>query len=255
MYQLYYYNLHIEMSSARVTGCSRTRIFCRTFGLQILNLIDILLGGFLIGLGIYLRLKVGESFFQDEHTGWLALSTEVMGVLMLLVSLTSLLAIMNSGRNTAFFSHPFPLLNMNSIGCRWMAYPSGYLALIEAILALSLGIAALSLQDSVLSYLDENGEDMGLSDEDLSLLETWYNIIAYGMFGLCVLEIVRFRFSMRYRADALRLDGEFDALLAEDQKNWNQKIHTNQVAREGKYDDLRAYYKAKYAASPMDSNS
>ncbi len=85
------------MSSGLVTRFERSCSFFRTFGLQILNVIDITLGGFMLGFGLYMRFKVGESFFSESHTSWLALSSVVLGSIMLLVALTSLLAIMNSG--------------------------------------------------------------------------------------------------------------------------------------------------------------
>lgn len=104
------------------------------------------------------------------------------------------------------------------------------------------------------NYLDNNGEDLGLSSPDIDLLKAWFNIVAYGMFGLFVLEIIRYKVSMKYRAEALRIDGEFDALLDEDNKAWNEKIQSNKSAREGKYSDMRAHYKAKYSSKPMEEN-
>ena len=132
-------------------------------------------------------------------------------------------------------------------GCRWLVNPSSFLAILVAVLSLALGSASLAEKNKVFSYLDNDGSDAGLSSKDISLIKTWYNIISYGLFGLFALEIIRFIIGRRYRESALRIDGEFDALLSEDDRRWNNKISENKSARGSKYEDLRAHYKAKYA--------
>lgn len=127
-----------------------------------------------------------------------------------------------------------------------MSIPSAYLAIFVAIFAMCVGTAALALQKKVFNYINDNGTDLGLSSKQIDLFKNWYAVTAYVMFGLCVLELLRYMASARYREVQLRMDGEFDALLLEDEKKWNEKIYVNKVGREEKYNDLRAYYKAKY---------
>lgn len=132
------------------------------------------------------------------------------------------------------------------IGCRWLSIPSGYLALIVAFFALSLGIAALAKKDTVFNFLTDSGSSVGLSNKQIKIVETWYQITAYVMFGLCIVEIIRYRESMKYRELALKIDNEYETRLIEDDKKWNEQMYVNKVTREEKYSDLKAHYKAKY---------
>ena len=45
-----------------------------------------------------MHLKIGGDFFSNVNTAWLALSTIVLGVVLLLISFTSCCAVMNSGK-------------------------------------------------------------------------------------------------------------------------------------------------------------
>ncbi len=124
--------------------------------------------------------------------------------------------------------------------------PSRVFALVVALLGIAMGSAAFALKEKFYDYLDENGNDIGLTDNDIDLVKAWYMFVAYGTFGLVILEIVRFKLSQGFREAALQMDGEFDALLEEDRKNWDNKISRNKEEREEKYNDLRSYYKNKY---------
>jgi len=42
------------------------------------------------------------------------------------------------------------------------------------------------------------------------------------------------------------MDGEFDSLLAEEDRDYADKMERNRESREEKYDNLRSYYKDKY---------
>jgi len=96
-------------------------------------------------------------------------------------------------------------------------------------------------------YFANNGSSAGLSGKEIELIENFYQFIAYGFFVLCAIQLLRFRASMNFRESALRIDGEYDALVDQDEKNWSQKFSTNSVARKEKYDDLRQHYKNKYS--------
>ena len=109
-----------------------------------------------------------------------------------------------------------------------------------------MGSAAFAMQDKFYNYLDNEGDSIGLSNNDVNLIKSWYMVVGYGSFGLVIVELLRFKMSQGFRETALQMDGEFDALLEEDKRNWDNTISKNKEEREEKYNDLRAYYKSKY---------
>ena len=63
-----------------------------------------------------------------------------------------------------------------------------------------------------------------------------------------VVEVMRCRASSYYRTNASRMDDEFGALLAEEDRAYAQKMSTNKKDRTEKYDNLREFYQKKYQA-------
>ena len=83
--------------SARVQGVERTCAGIRVFSLHIFNVLDICIGGFLVGFALYMMNEVGEQFFKNPNTAWLAIASVALGALMLAVSFFSLCSIMVQG--------------------------------------------------------------------------------------------------------------------------------------------------------------
>ena len=135
---------------------------------------------------------------------------------------------------------------ISSTSCRCCSIPSGYLGILVAIISLALGSVSIALKPKMFEYFSNSGSSMGLSGKEIELLENFYQFIAYGFFVLCVVQLMRFRASINFRENALRIDGEYDALVDQDEKNWSQKFSANSVARKEKYNDLRQHYKDKY---------
>ena len=61
-------------------------------------MLDISIGSGLLVAGIFMRLKIGGDFFSNVNTAWLAMSTVVLGVVLILISLLSCCAVLNSGK-------------------------------------------------------------------------------------------------------------------------------------------------------------
>ena len=85
--------------------------------------------------------------------------------------------------------------------------------------------------------IDNNGNELGLTVKDINFIENWYSVVSYTLLGLFILEIIRYRYSINFRETALRLDGEYDNLLAEEEKQWKDRFSTNKQVREEKYND------------------
>jgi hypothetical protein len=193
--------------------------------LQILNFIDICLGGASIYVAVYLYTKLKDNFI-DSNTGWLAWCLIIIGMLLLLVSLLSFCAVTSK--------------------CRCAISPAKYLCLLLSALCFATGIAAIALHNKVFNYLNDNGDEIGLSTSDINEIKQYYDIVSYTLLGMCILELIRFKLSQGFITNARRIDGEFDNLLSNDYIAWDEKINTNKVAREEKYKNLKEYYREKY---------
>jgi hypothetical protein len=105
----------------------------------------------------------------------------------------------------------------------------------------------LGAKNKIFSYLENNYNNLGVQQSEVLWIKTWYNVIAYALFGLCVMELVRFKLSLGYKNRIIRVDGEFDALLEEDNRKWKESLIESRQCRSEKYKELRSHYKAKYS--------
>lgn len=220
-------------SSSRVTTCEKTCLSMSTLQLQLFNVVDFSVGMMLGIFGFYLYGKLGTESFSDVRIAWLEYLSLALGILLLSSSLLSFCAITNTS-------------------CRWAIIPSAMIGVVVAVLSLLLGCLVFGLKSKTHTYLSEHGSSIGLTQVEIDDIEKWYNIIGYALFGLCLVQILRYRTSRGYREAALRVDGEFDALLADEDKMYQERFQANKGVREEKYENLRSYYRNKYA-SPAES--
>jgi hypothetical protein len=214
---------------AKIGCCER---FCTNFQvltLQTFNLVDFLIGCALVALGSYVEHTTGVKTFNDPIAYVIAASI-ALGALMLLTTFLSFIALTN-------------------VGCRCLSYPSAMFALVLFLITLVLGAAGCYEQNYVYSYVDDHAKEKGISEDDINLFKEFYRILKFVMFGIAAEQLIRFIFSMKYRNAAVRMDGEYDLLMDEDQKDWNERIGYNQTNRTEKYSDMRAHYKAKYSTN------
>jgi hypothetical protein len=233
------YKLPLSMArTARIGWCERLCYECGTLNVQLINLVDFLAGCMFLIFGIYLYTRVdgSESISQSAWIVWCSL---ILGVLLLLTTFFSFCAITNTG-------------------CRCLMWMSCQLAVLLAGLDFGAGISAFVLQKRFYSFLNEHGNEDGITDSEISDIKQWYVVIACMMLGSCVLEIWRYVLSRGYSESSRRVDGEFDALMGQDELQWNERLESNTAARSEKYRDLRSHYKnkyANYARSSADSAS
>lgn len=212
-------------NKAKVSKFDKGCLSLATVIIQIFNLIDFVLGCALLAFTVYFYEIVGETSFLNPHAAWAGWCCGCLGILLLFMSFMSLIGI-------------------SSPGCRWAIVPTKTLSLIVTGFDIGLGAAFILKKKDFLDYVDSIN---GVTDKDMNILKSWYVVLNYAFFAMAVLEIVRYILSRHYREDAIRVDGEFAALLTEDDNMWRQRLATNQAAREDKYNDLRNYYKNKYA--------
>ena len=74
-----------------------------------------------------------------------------------------------------------------------------------------------------------------------------YDVLGFMIFGIAIVEVLRVHASRHYRENIKRMDGEFDSLLAEEDRDYADKMERNRESRGEKYDNLRTFYKDKYS--------
>jgi hypothetical protein len=222
-------------SSAKVTSCEECCGAITSMQLHILNTLDLIIGVLVMVFGIYMYDKLGWDSFQHVDVAWLAWGCLFYGILI-------------------FFSALLGFCGTSSISCRCCVAPSSWLGIIIALLSVIFGIMCFALKKKFYAYINDEHEDLGLSDHEVTTLKHYYSALGYFLMFVCILEIFRFRASRNFREYITRKDGEFDALLAEEEQQYAQRDALNAAHREDKYDNLRSYYKNKYAP-PSTENS
>lgn len=225
---------YTKPQSARVGWCEKVCYQCGSFNIQLINLIDFLAGCMFLIFAIYLYTKFDDGNVNGE-SAWMVWCSGLLGVLLLLTTFFSFAAITNRG-------------------CRCLMWMSCQLALVLSALDLGAGISAIVLQKRFYSYLDEHGTENGITETDIQDIKNWYLVIACMMLGSCILEIVRFMLSRGFKDTSQRIDGEFGALIDQEDQEWQTKLRSNNEARSEKYRDLRSHYKEKYAAFKKPSD-
>jgi hypothetical protein len=219
-------------SSSKVGCCEKA---CHSFGvlqLQVLNLVDFLLGCVFLVFAIYLAKKLGGDM-TDIYNAWIGLFCATSGCLLLGVSLFSFLAITNAG-------------------CRCMMAVSKVLALLIVGVNAGAGVSAFVLQKRFYKYLDDNRNTVGITDSDIDIIKQWYLVICCALLVSVILELLRFHLSQGFCSASQRIDGEFGALLQEEELGHQTMMQEHSSARADKYNDLRSYYKGKYANANLN---
>lgn len=137
-------NLILNMSVARVTTCEKCCVWMNVAGLNLLNIIDFFLGGFLIIAGLYVRNKNGSGVYADPVTAWLPISVVIVGFVLVVEVALSCCATSSKGLLTSkdlYIRAAAVFIFVSTFaGCRWIAPVSGCFAVLIGLFSLSLGI-------------------------------------------------------------------------------------------------------------------
>jgi hypothetical protein len=221
-------------SKFKVTKCEWLCNCIHTISLQVFNIIDFILGLALITFAIFLQSKLGTEY-SNIDTEWFAYGILGLGILLLLTTLFSFCSIVNSS-------------------CRFCASPASYLSFFIALLSATMATFALWKKSNIYDYLDDHYKEIGLDSNDVDTIKTYYIYTAYALYGLCIIELLRSRASSNLREQQLRIDGEYDNLLNENDKQWANTLESNKIDRKEKYENLKNHYKTKYDRNKSDDN-
>lgn len=219
--------------SAKVGWCEKLCYQCGSLNLQFINLLDFLAGCMFLIFSIYLFTKFDGNL--ESNSAWLVWSCVALGIMLLLTSMLSFVAITQQG-------------------CRCTMWMSSRLCTLLAVFEFAVGVAAFIIKKRFFNYLDDHGSSEGITTTDAQDIKNWYVVMACTMLGSCVVEILRFQLQRGFSDSSQRIDGEFGALLDEEESEWQTKLRSNNATRSDKYRDMRSHYKNKYAAYGRDSN-
>lgn len=205
-------------SSSKVSCCRKFTHAVNTFGLIIMNILDLLLAFAIFSVGVWLKKKMSNA--TSAKAMWLVYCCISLGVLMFLISSLSFLSICISS-------------------CRCLVSVSAQLATIVAFLCLSLGIACACMRNNVLNYLDDNAEEFNLSENDTNFIHGWYTITNISLFVVAILEFARYYISIRFRVNSYRIDGEFNSLINEEESEYQERHEKRKAEIRVKYNNLR----------------
>jgi len=193
-------------------------------------LLDFLLGLTLCAFGFMLFDKLGSQGMTNPSVSWLCWLSTLIGVLLLLSCFMSACGLNSSG------------------SCRWCVTPSAYIGMLVGCMSLAMSVMVYAKKSTIYDHLNSSGGAYGLAPDEVANIKAWYKWMGFVLLSSFLVEVMRCRASAHYRKNVSRMDGEFDALLAEEDKAYADKMSGNKSARAEKYDNLRDFYKQKYQA-------
>lgn len=223
-------------ASARVTNCDKCCIRLSKWELHIINFMDFLFGVLLLSFGVKLFDKMGSQNFENGHVGWLCWLVTLLGVMLILCCLLSVCG----------------LTGGESYRC--CVTPSAWLGVFVGVFSLITAGCVYGFKTDIYSSLNTQGSSLGLDPNEIADIKSWYVFIPWVLFGSFITEVLRFRASSHFRQNINKMDGEFDGLLAEEDRAYANKMANNSASREEKYSNLRQHYKSKYQA-PSGTNT
>ena len=217
-----------EEPIAKVECCDRFCIRMSGWQLQIMNFVDFILGVLMLYFAFSMYDKIGNEAFVNPDLGWLCWLTLGIGLLLVLSVLMASCGL-TGGDNM-----------------RWWLTPSAYLGMLVGLVATVIAVVVFEEKTDVYDHLDQHGTDYGLTTDEIADIKSRYTFIGPTLLAIFIIQVFRYRASGHYRRNIGRLDGEFEALLEEDDRAYADKLQNNKNQREAKYDNLRTHYKNKY---------
>jgi hypothetical protein len=195
------------------------------FTLWMMNIIDLMVGGSLVSVSIYLSVKLGNSASQSVEIAWIFWISLTLGAVLLFVTMLSFTAI-----TTQRFRHSAAMLSCN-------------IGIFGGLLSFVFALVLAAMQHFVIRYLENQS---GLSSHDITTWKSSYEVVTYGLICISMMEILRYYLTERFVRFSRQIDSRFESLLSDEERNWQTKLTENKADRNQKYAGMKAFYKSKY---------
>ena len=131
--------------------------------------------------------------------------------------------------------------------CRCGLCVSAWLAIPIAMLEFSTAIYLLASKDDFWDYLEDHEKAMGIDDDTISGMQGFFNFILIGLFGLGVMQGLRFAMSKKLRNYMHLSKEEFERALEQEATDFEIHRAEQRAETQSKYNAKRAMYREKYA--------
>jgi len=226
-----------EYSSTSSLSCCDSCYNCMgSTGLQILNLLDFVVGITMVLFGFLMLIYLSSNQLENVNVRWIYLASFVLGSTVLVISLLSFVAV-------------------TSADCRKAVIPASYLSLAVAVFALITAIAQLIWHAGFIDYIDDeeaNGDVDGGEADSLKLLYTLTTIMN---FFEVISSSIRFGGSRAFYNSSVKVDKDFTNTLLAHDRSMDEKYDANRTKVYAKYDGLRDHYRSKYVEPPLVGGS
>ena len=223
--------LKLPRQKSAVTCCTKLCNFFSSFWLQIFNIVDLVVGSILLAFGIFVKFLVPDNGNVSEHQVlfWVSTLSFALGFLFILVAMFSFCGIVSNS-------------------CRFAVVPSGYLALVLALVSVGAGTAGYLCDDEILSYIDSNQGRFNMKTEHVEFIHVFYDIIVITLFASFVIEMSRFMLSSQFTSTSNLIDGPggdlevSESLLRDSEKSSYQLSDRERAYREERDSRYKNYY-------------
>eukprot|EP00619_Florenciella_sp_RCC1007_P014214 CAMPEP_0205909184 /NCGR_PEP_ID=MMETSP1325-20131115/3708_1 /ASSEMBLY_ACC=CAM_ASM_000708 /TAXON_ID=236786 /ORGANISM="Florenciella sp., Strain RCC1007" /LENGTH=226 /DNA_ID=CAMNT_0053275455 /DNA_START=18 /DNA_END=698 /DNA_ORIENTATION=- len=196
--------------------------------LTIFNFVDFSCGAVFIGYGCWVHSKVAEVDDDDATATGFWIMPVVVGTILVITALLS-------------------FLGLTFDVCRCGLCVSAWLAVPIALLQFSTAIYLLVSKDTFWDYLEDHEKSMGIDDDTISGMQSFFNVIVVGLFGLGVMQGLRFAMSKKLRNYMHLSKEEFERALEQEATDFEIHRAEQRAETQSKYNAKRAMYREKYA--------
>ena len=226
-----------------VTCCTKLCNFFSSFWLQLFNIVDLIVGSILLAFGIFVKFIVPDNGNVSEHQVlfWVSTVSFSLGSLFILVAMFSFCGIVSNS-------------------CRFAVVPSGYLALVLALVSVGAGTTGYLCNEEILSYIDSNQDRFNIKREHVEFVHIFYDIIVITLFASFAIEMSRFLLSSQYTSTSNLIEGPggdlevSESLLRDSERSSYQLSDKERAYREEGCSSRYRSYDGGYQANNYNDN-
>lgn len=196
-------------------------------GLQVLNLLDFIVGITLSVMGLWMMLELNSEEKENVNIRWIMFVSLFLGAMIVCIALLGFIAV-------------------TSADCRKAILPSSYLSLFIAFLAAGTAITQFIKRSKFESYIDDEEAADSINGDDANSLKILYVLTSFMNVFEVVSSFIRFSGSRAFYNSSVKIDNDFTNTLLKQERSMDEQYDANRSKVYAKYDGLRDHYRAKY---------